>query len=128
MKNLKVALILFQDEQGNVLLNHRFDHQQVVEDVWEIIGGGIEENELPINAIKREIKEELGYDIDKTKDDLKFIESFNEAYLFTAKFPGFENFSGSDEVKVSDLKLFSINETLKLNLLPIARKILETLV
>ena len=45
MKNLNVALILFRDEQGNVLLNHRFDHQQAVEDVWEIIGGGIEENE-----------------------------------------------------------------------------------
>lgn len=126
MKNLRVALVLFCDEKGNVLLNHRYDHQQAVEDVWEIVGGGIEENELPIDAIKREIKEELGYKIDDEKDCLIFINDFEEAYLFTAKFPGFENFSGSDEVKVIDLKLFSINEALKLNLLPIARKILET--
>ncbi len=73
-----------------------------------------------------EIKEELGYKIDEERDDLKFVDDFEEAYLFTAKFPGFENFSGSNEVKVSDLKLFSVNEALKLNLLPVARKILET--
>src|SRR3989338_8141519 len=84
MKNLKVALILFRDENGNVLLNHRFDHQQAVEDVWEIIGGGIENNEQPIDAIKREIKEELGYKIDEKKDCLKFINDFEDAYLFTA--------------------------------------------
>ena len=46
--------------------------------------------------------------------------------LFAAKFPGFENFSGSDEVSVTDLKLFSVNDALSLNLLPLARKILET--
>lgn len=126
MKHLKVALVLFRDEQGNVLLNHRFDHQQMVEDIWEIIGGGIEENEQPVDAIKREIKEELGYKIDEEKDCLKFISDFEEAYLFTAKFPGFENLFDSDEVKVFDLKLFTINEALKLNLLPLARKILET--
>lgn len=126
MKNLKVALVLFRDEQGNVLLNQRFDHQQEVEDVWEIIGWGIEENELPVEAIKREIKEELGYEIDDEKDELKLVERFGDVYIFTVKFPGFENFSGSDEVKVSDLKLFSVNEALKLNLLPMARKILET--
>ncbi|OGG05659.1 hypothetical protein A2872_04555 [Candidatus Gottesmanbacteria bacterium RIFCSPHIGHO2_01_FULL_42_12] len=125
MKKLKVALVLFRDENGNVLLNHRYDHQQEVEDVWEIVGGGIEENELPINTIKREIKEELGYEIDDEKDCLKFIDDFEEAYLFTAKFPGFENFSGSDEVKISDLKLFSVKDAMSLNLLPVARKILE---
>ena len=127
MKKLKVALVLFRDEEGNVLLNHRYDHQQAVEDVWEIIGGGIEDNEQPIDAIKREIKEELGYKIDEEKDDLKFVEKFDDVHIFKAIFPGIENFFGSDEIKVSDLKLFTINEALKLNLLPIARKILDTL-
>src|SRR3989344_2181494 len=114
MKKLKVALVLFRDENGNVLLNHRYDHQQEVEDVWEIIGGGIEENELPVDALKREINEELGYKIDDEKDELKLVEKFDDVYIFAAKFPGFENFSGSDEVSVTDLKLFSVNDALSL--------------
>lgn len=30
MKNLKVALILFRGEEGKVLLNHRYDQQDVI--------------------------------------------------------------------------------------------------
>ena len=126
LKHLRVSLLLFYDDSGNILLNHRKDHQQAVEEVWEIIGGGIEENENPSDTIKREIYEELGYKIDEIKDDLKFLRKLGVAYLFKAKFPGFQSFSDTNEVKVADLKLFSIKDTLKLKLLPISRKILGT--
>lgn len=128
MKNRKVALLLFYDGNGNILLNHRKDNLHENEDVWEIIGGGIEKNEEPIDAIKREIREELDYKIDEEKDELKFVEKFDDAHIFRANFPGFENFSSSDEVNISDLKLFPVKDALLLNLLPVARKTLETLV
>lgn len=135
MKHLKISLFTFYDEAGNILLNHRYDHQQAVEDVWELMGGGIDGDEQPIDTIKREIAEELNYKIDEEKDRLVLVRKFEiekpnftaEVYFFKAKFPGFDRFSDSDEVKVSDLKLLPVKTALTLPLLPICREILLTL-
>lgn len=125
MKKLKVSLLLFYDCEGKILLNHRRDNLHENEDVREIIGGGIDQGESPSDAIKREIYEELGYIIDETKDNLKFVQKFGDVSLFKAKFPEFQSFSDTNEVKLSDLKLFSVKEALALKLLPMTRKILE---
>lgn len=131
MKKLNVALLAFFDEEGRILLNRRNDS---AEELWEIIGGGIEENEEPFDAIRREILEELNYSIDNKNDDLVFVDSFNiendmfsaDVHFFKARFPGLHKFSSSDETFISDLKLYTIEEALTLPLLPMTRRILQS--
>lgn len=128
-KTIEVVLLAFTDN-GKVLLNRRADADR---EMWEFIEGGLENGETPQDAIQREILEELGYSLSQKGNDLQFIGdlSFEDSrivanvHFFTAKFPGIEHFSDSDEVFVADLKLFSLDEALELTLLPITREILE---
>ena len=114
---------------GNrILLNRRAD---AAGEMWEIIGGGIEKDELPIEAICREVQEEIGYALGE-KDNLRQIKKFRfksnkltaNVSLFAAIFPGLQAFSDSDETFVSDLKLFSFEDALNLTLLPITYEII----
>lgn len=128
-KKIEVVLLAFTDN-GKVLLNRRADADS---EMWEFIGGGLENGETPYDAIKREILEEVGYTLSQEKDGLKFVGDLSfedyrivaKVHFFTAKFPGIEHFSDSDETFVVDLKLFSLDEALKLTLLPITREIIE---
>ena len=59
--NIATFGIIF-DEQGRVLLCHRTDH-----DLWNLPGGHFEDFESPIDAVKREIKEETGFEVEVSK-------------------------------------------------------------
>ena len=128
INNICVALIAFRDGD-KILLNRRADTNGTM---WEFIGGGIEAGETPHEAIRREIVEEVNYAL-STDDDLQFVDelriTYGDAqaavYCFTAQLPGLDKFSDSDEVFVRDLALFSRDEALELELLPMTRMILE---
>jgi len=128
-KNIEVALLAFISND-KVLLNRRADADS---EMWEFIGGGVENGETPQDAIKREILEEVGYLVSQKKDKLQFIGDLSfedhrivaKVHFFTAKFPGFEYLSDSDETFVADLKFFNLDDALKLTLLPITRELLE---
>lgn len=129
-KTIKVALIAFINDDKKILLNRREDAKS---EMWELIGGGIESGETALDAIKREMFEEIGYSLSEETDKLVFVNSFDyesksilaKVYIFKAKYPGIENFSDSDETYVKDLKLFSVNDALNLTLLPMSHIILE---
>jgi len=60
----KIAAIILENNQGEILLYLRdnkatipFPHH------WDLFGGHIEENETPEEALKREVKEELNFDL-----------------------------------------------------------------
>lgn len=130
MKKFNVVLLGFFDDNNHIMLNRRLDAK---EEMWELIGGGIEEGETPLNAVIREISEELQYELDQEKDALEHVESFRLAndkfdanvHYFKAKFPGFHHFSDSDETRVEDLRLYPVDRALDLTLLPMTRTILE---
>ncbi|MEV6832114.1 NUDIX hydrolase [Amycolatopsis sp. NPDC051102] len=58
-KQLGSGGVLFRDAQGRVLLVE----PNYGSETWEIPGGGLEEGESPRSAARREIKEELGFDM-----------------------------------------------------------------
>ena len=126
--NIRVALIAFRDGD-KILLNRRADTNGTM---WEFIGGGIEAGETPHEAIRREIAEEVNYTL-STDEGLQLVDELRIAYsdvqaavyCFTARLPGLDKFLDSDEVFVRDLALFSRDEALGLELLPMTRMILE---
>lgn len=130
MKKINVALIGFFDQDGKIMLNRRKDAPK---EMWELVGGGIEEDESPEEAIVREVFEELQYIINKDRDRLRLDDSFKletdtfsaDIHYFTARFPGKDRFADSEETLVEDLELFRIEESLSLTLLPMTRRILE---
>lgn len=127
---MNVALIAFIGVDGRVLLNRRAD---AASEMWEFIGGSLEAGESAMEAIKREVAEEVGYNLSVESDNLQFVESFDfederiiaQVHFFKASHPGVENFSDSEEVHVEDLHLFTISEALDLVLLPMSLAIIN---
>ena len=58
-----VAALLVRD--GHVLLCHRAEGRRWYPDVWDLPGGHVERGETPIEALARELKEELGIVIEE---------------------------------------------------------------
>jgi 8-oxo-dGTP diphosphatase len=52
------AFAIIFNEQKHVLLCHRRDM-----DAWNLPGGGVEQGELPTEAVLREVKEETGLEV-----------------------------------------------------------------
>lgn len=129
-KKMDVVLLAFIGDGSKILLNRRADADS---EMWEFIGGGVEGDESPHDAIKREIREEVGYQLDEKRDALAFVDSFRyegkgniaSVHVFKANHPGLGNFVDSEETLVKDLRLFSVDEALNLVLLPMTRTILE---
>jgi len=62
MKIRKVAVIIFYDDKKRILLQDRRGISKLGED-YGFFGGEIEERETPEQAVVRETKEELGFDL-----------------------------------------------------------------
>ncbi len=66
MKILLVVAAIIINSKGEVLLAQRPEGKRLA-GKWEFAGGKIEEGETPEQALKRELKEELGIEIDQSK-------------------------------------------------------------
>jgi len=123
----KVSLIVFL-EGNKILLQERKDFSRFGEE-WAFFGGQIEDEETPEQALKREIREELDFELKEFKMFKKYVHKMKEDHItekniFTAKFPGF------DKIKLkegSGMKLFTLDEAKKLKLMPHDIEIIEDL-
>lgn len=61
----RIALVLLQNKDKKILMQHRDKDAPTNPDMWGLFGGHIREEEKPIEAAFREIEEELGLKVAK---------------------------------------------------------------
>jgi ADP-ribose pyrophosphatase YjhB (NUDIX family) len=98
------AFAIIIDEDERVLLCHRIDY-----DLWNLPGGGVEDNESPWEAVVREVKEEVGLDVkaEKILGVYNKPERNNLVFSFLCKTIG-GNVTLTDEA--DKIEFFSLNE------------------
>ncbi|MDO8592154.1 MAG: NUDIX domain-containing protein [bacterium] len=62
-----VALIVLYDKNKKILLQHRAEDAERLPGYWGFFGGGIEAGETPDQAVRRETREELNYELKNPK-------------------------------------------------------------
>jgi 8-oxo-dGTP diphosphatase len=63
---LKISQIIFRNPQGKFLVYLRDNNPEIpFPNHWDLIGGHVEKGELPLEALKREVMEEIEYDLKK---------------------------------------------------------------
>jgi len=97
-RKLVSSTVIFLDGVDRVLIV-----ETTYKENWEVPGGGIEEDESPLQAATRETKEELGLDIKDPKligVDYRHTQSGKEEMLHFVFFGGV-----LDQAKISQIKL-----------------------
>jgi mutator protein MutT len=126
MEHRKVSIILFYDDEGNVLLQDRKNKSRFGEE-FGFFGGAIEKGETPEQALIREVKEELGIELKKFQffkkyyKELKNINKSADLHLFLAPMPDL------NKVNVQEGKKFltTINDAINLNILTWDKDVLK---
>ena len=85
-----VSVCILYTSSGHILLQHRTDDAFRLPGYWAFFGGGIEEGENPTEALKREIREELSYEVQdpklKKKKKVRDGEDDNTKYVFVEQY------------------------------------------
>lgn len=117
MADRKVALIIFYTKDKRILLQDRRKISKLGEE-WGYFGGRIEEGETPEQALVRETKEELDYDL----KDYTFLGKLArenvgdlviERFVFVAPLPDLAQFTQHEG---DGMRLFTFEEALKLKM------------
>jgi 8-oxo-dGTP diphosphatase len=117
------------DESGRFLLTK--------EDIgrWEMLGGGLEHDEDPIDSLKREVQEETGLVVTYVSPAPKYLLTCRKVGYRGRKYKGYVaniiyeiklkdlNFVPSEEC--TELRFFDVNEARKVDLFPNVEKFLE---
>lgn len=112
------------DDDGNVLLQKRSSNKKLWPNMWDVtVGGHVDSGEFGRQALVREVKEELGVEIND--NDIKYLvgstsinqkgdiinKHYNECYLITKKVDISKINLQKEEV--SEVKYFSKEELLE---------------
>ena len=114
------------DDNGRILLS-REDNG-----MWEMLGGGLDHNEDPIDCLKREIHEETGLEVTYVSENPRYFitspranaNTFIANVIYEIKLKHYD-FTPSDECQ--ELRFFSTKEMHEVELFPNVYKLLEVL-
>lgn len=126
MKTRCISVIIFYDDKKRILLHDRRGISKFGNE-WGFFGGGIEGNETPEQAIVRETKEELDFDLKQFKYIGKYDEKFNEnfsviVHVFVS--PLNDNLSKFKQKEGIGMKIFSLAEAEKLKMPEHAKRVI----
>lgn len=130
-RNLAAVAIIINDN-GEVLLTRRNQPTSYAHRKWQFAGGGIEHGEHPVDALKREIKEEVGdiqvEVISETPFLYSHFSSEADVHVIVLGFPvkyvaGKIDISKDEET--GDAKWFKWEEVQKLDSLPGTKELVE---
>ncbi len=124
----RVAVIIFYDEKKRILLQDRREISKRGEE-WGFFGGGIKKDETPEEALVREIKEELDYQLDNyyfLKEVHYVTPKFNiTLYAFIA--PLKDKLKKFNQKEGKKMKLYTLDQAKKLKMVPTDYPILDAL-
>lgn len=108
------AGIIVEDYNGDLLMHLRDDNTKIIPNQWSFIGGACEEGEEPIDAARREVKEESNLTVSNLKLFTHYISEYDEVELYI-----FHGQVDSRKEKIilgegQELKFFPKKELLKL--------------
>lgn len=116
MRIRKVALIIFYDDKKRILLQDRRSISKMGEE-WGYFGGQIEEGETPEQAVVRETKEELRYDLKEYRYAGRYTDVISDLtidrYVFVAPL---KDISQLTQVEGEKMQFFSLEEALRLKM------------
>jgi len=125
----KGAGIILIANNGKILLQHRDNNISWYPDHWGPFGGQIENDETPEQAVRREIKEEIGIELTDLrffrKYEMKREEGTYEAFLFVAPLTVSVEKLKKQQREGQDLGIFSFSEIKDLKITDLARMALN---
>lgn len=127
MKKIRKSLIIFFDNEGNLLIQDRREIKKQGKP-YGFFGGSIEKGETPEKAIVREIKEELCINLDYLKIIKELKEKNNdidlEYFIYISNMPNIKDIT----VKEGRAYLTNIKEVLSLDLSDRDKSILKEVI
>ncbi len=79
-KRIHVVAAILRDPQGRVLLAQRGAGKHL-EGLWEFPGGKVEADETPLAALRRELHEEIGVDVDEAEPLIRVPWTYPEKHV-----------------------------------------------
>jgi mutator protein MutT len=132
-KQITIVVAIIRNEQGDILLARRNEPDlKDAHNKWEFVGGGIEFGESPEEAIKREVLEEAGVEVEIVKLLPKvFSEMLNQEtqviiLSYECKILSGELKAGLDQ-EIAELKFVPLNEVKNYNAFKNIQKTIELL-
>lgn len=123
------AAILLYNKKKEILMMQRTLDAKHNPGRWSFFGGGVERGETPIQAVKREAKEELGIILKKPRllltSEHDYQEYTDRMQIFIQEFPDDLNETSLEQKEGRSRGWFRISDALKLDLSPDIRVALE---
>ena|SRR3990167_6105726 len=104
-----VSIILI-DKNKKILLQLRTKDAKKYPGTWGFFGGGIEPGETPVETVKRECFEELGYKLKNPKLILQKEVNNKKFFLFLEKYDGVQKLILNEGEKMGWFKIEEIND------------------